>query len=696
LEVQLLAKSYLQLEIVLLPINTAPSTCTKAFSVQSRGDELATLHLQELESGCHKITWTATQNLTIRKLYYNKFILEDCIQLQTIPMVNESRWYGGAELFDSHYVSTATSGSIIPMQPFISSDIFASETKLGGILQALWLNSQGWSVSADSNSDKMVPLWVSFRDTSDNNYSSTALCLRGSYQSYSSRSCHRGLQDPSDPSPCPPLQLSYTVCKDNNLLTSWTRYQQQIPYNTSSPDRTALEKPIWSTWAEYKVFINQSAVLDYARRIVLSGYPHSVLEIDDRWSSSYGDFTFDTVKFPDPVAMIRELHSLNFSVMLWVTPFCDLDATVFEEGLQHRYWVLNSTTTAIDQPWKAYPVRWWENNRTGSAVLDVTNPAAMQWFTGRLRRLQLAMGVDGFKLDAGEVVYTPPLTDPHASYFNPLVFRNLTQPLQYTSLYASIANELGGFTEVRAAWHTQRNRNFVRVMDLDSVWGEKDGLGSVIPRVLLLGTLGYRFVLPDMVGGNGYGARGDLLFRGAPPAELYIRWLQCNLLLPMQLSIPPWRYRNDSLYSTVLQTASTVFRARERLLLFYRNAIRDAVFLGEPLARPMWFEAPEDPNSLGVEDQYLVGRWVVVAPVLQLHAVSRSVYLPPGRWVACSRVVKGESEEVETREVKGRNVSMSWKEMTLGKSPVIVGPITFILRDIFLDTLTPCFLKLML
>ena len=79
------------------------------------------------------------------------------------------------------------------------------------------------------------------------------------------------------------------------------------------------------------------------------------------------------------------------------------------------------------------------------------------------------------------------------------------------------------------------------MMDKDSHWGHDNGLRTMIPTALLFSTLGYPFILPDMIGGNVY--NGEEL----PSAELFIRWMQMNAFLPsMQFSISPWQYEEDS------------------------------------------------------------------------------------------------------------------------------------------------------
>lgn len=87
-------------------------------------------------------------------------------------------------------------------------------------------------------------------------------------------------------------------------------------------------------------------------------------------------------------------------------------------------------------------------------------------------------------------------------------------------------------TKVRCGYRTQRFPVFLRMGDKESRWGFDNGLRSLIPTVLTLGLLGYPFVLPDMVGGNGYNyeapAAGGNPFTSTrlPERELYIRWLE--------------------------------------------------------------------------------------------------------------------------------------------------------------------------
>jgi alpha-glucosidase (family GH31 glycosyl hydrolase) len=85
-----------------------------------------------------------------------------------------------------------------------------------------------------------------------------------------------------------------------------------------------IKSPIWSTWANFKARINDVNVKEYALDILANNYTHSQIEIDDKWQTEYGDFTFDTKKFPNIANFITELNGLGFRTTLWVHPFANI------------------------------------------------------------------------------------------------------------------------------------------------------------------------------------------------------------------------------------------------------------------------------------------------------------------------------------------------------------------------------------
>lgn len=119
--------------------------------------------------------------------------------------------------------------------------------------------------------------------------------------------------------------------------------------------------------ARYKMDVNQAKVEAFAREIAFHGFPRAHMEIDDRWSRAYGDFEFDETKFPDPAAMVRQLHELGFRVTLWVIPFAEPSSAAFAEGAELGHWLREPNGTVA-------LVQWWQGR---GSLLNVTSDSAL-------------------------------------------------------------------------------------------------------------------------------------------------------------------------------------------------------------------------------------------------------------------------------------------------------------------------------
>lgn len=154
-----------------------------------------------------------------------------------------------------------------------------------------------------------------------------------------------------------------------------------------------------------------------------------------------------------------------------------------------------------------------------------------------MKKLEI-LGFDSFKIDAGETSWLPKiakLTGPEDS-----------QPGIYTFNYTkNLAYYFGNKIEVRTGWRTQNLPIFVRMIDKDTTWAWNNGLPTLITTLLQMNLNGYVFVLPDMIGGNGY--TGDSFNSSELPSkEMFIRWLQANVFMPsLQFSFVPWQYDNQ-------------------------------------------------------------------------------------------------------------------------------------------------------
>lgn len=374
---------------------------------------------------------------------------------------------------------------------------------------------------------------------------------------------------------------------------------------TGIPDRRFFEVPQYNTWIELMYNQNQKQILEYAHAIVDNGMKPGILMIDEGWSEDYGVFDFYPGRFENPKAMMEELHSLGFSVMLWVTPHISPDSNAFRE-------LRNTDILLRDQHGKFAIREWWNGF---SCVLDLSNPSAVSWFHEKLRALQEKYHVDGFKFDAG---------DPTMYQAGDLSSQKRV-PLDCTADYAEFASGYP-FNELRAVWNMGGRPLVCRLQDKLHTWDKNKGLGTLIPNMIAQGLLGYYYGCPDMIGGGDY---SSFLGDGKLDEELYIRWLEVSLLCPMiQFSIAPWRILSEQNY----QIVKDLIAFRERYTPYILELAENAAQKHEPILRPLAYAFP-DQGFETEQGMYMLGSKYLIVPMLEKGGTSRTVTLPKGVWL---------------------------------------------------------------
>ena len=392
-----------------------------------------------------------------------------------------------------------------------------------------------------------------------------------------------------------------------NVREATENVLESMPKPTQAVDTALVRGPKWSTWSRYKTAVDQEKVLKFASEILELKYERSIMEIDDRWSSAYGELEFDSVKFPDVKAMVDDLHLKGFKVTLWVTPFVTEGTRAYKEGVKNGYFVKSKVLTPGHS--KAGFFSWWQP--TPVVAIDLTNKDAREWFLNGLKSLQTRYGIDGFKFDAGEPCFLPKEFETKVP---------MKHPSEYTKLWSTEIAKTFELCEVRSGHHSTNSGVWTRIGDTFSSWTTSNGLRSLIPHLLTSSIVGYPLCLPDMIGGNAYA--------GGPSKELFVRWAQANCFMPaMQFSIPPWEFGKD-----VSEATNKILKTRLKLIdLIEDLSIKSSKTL-QPICKPLWWLAPEDSNTFDINDQFCLGDDIVVAPVVYDKQRRREVYLPKGEW----------------------------------------------------------------
>ncbi|KAK0395722.1 hypothetical protein QR680_001399 [Steinernema hermaphroditum] len=467
--------------------------------------------------------------------------LKDTINL------NEASWYGGPQTNNMQWPLPKSSHEFAP---FITGDLFESSLNC---YEPYWLSSNLVAVHV---SDECVPLWTQHKEG------------------------YLNLQSL-------PYEAPFRNFQHKSLV---------FDYPKMTPTKLVIEKPIWTTWARYKETVNERSLLDFVGEVEAHGFEISQLELDDKWSTEYGEFEFDQHKFPNIPKVAELLKSKNIEFTLWIHPFVALSSKTAKNRNLHEIFVKTSDG-------KLGITRWWHGD---SYILDITHPKACEWLSSELDSLR-KLGVQRFKFDAGEVDYLP----------KDFLLNQGFTPNDFSKAFVTFASSYAA--EVRTAWRTQKQGVLVRTMDRLSSW--KDcGIETVLPILFNLAICGYHFNLPDMIGGNAYdGTHCD--------KELFIRWVQLNtFLFAMQFSISPWDYDEETV--EICQKMMT----KRRKYLHYLIKTFESATRGEVPIRPLWWVV-ESKEAFECDNQFFVGDDLMVAPVIRQHQRTRKVILPDGDWL---------------------------------------------------------------
>ncbi|KAE9554457.1 hypothetical protein FO519_002331 [Halicephalobus sp. NKZ332] len=516
--------------------------------------------------------------------------LKDTVYLGNLE---ENQWYGGPNILQQSYPLMKTEAKKgYDFCPYVIEDVYLSPSSGN---ERYWISSMKVAISVPSS----IPLWSKL---SDNGY----LSLQAQYED----SPYKNLPRPqASENPF----LAYTIVKGKKDIRLKDFHQTLSKMYLGHPkgciDDLLIEKPIWTTWARYGKSVNQEDVLQFFKEIQENNFPVSQIELDDKWTTEYGDFEIDTKKFPSFKSMVSELNSKDVRLTAWIHPFVNFESKNSKNPDLQNFFVKELPTS------KPKKTKWWNGE---GYIIDFTNFAAKNWFKDNLKKLQENYGIFSFKFDAGEVGYLPENFE--------LCSGN--EPNDYSRSYAHLASEFGTSVEDRVGSGNQEFPILIRTIDRLSRWIDV-GLATLIPSTLHFSLLGYYWNLPDIVGGNGYEMTeiGEKKLRN--DSELFIRWVQANaFLLVLQFSFCPWDYIDSEKVTSI---CLSVLNSRGKFVEYMKSECRKSVNMGIPLIRPLWWEL-ESTEAFLCDDEFLVGDRLLVAPVVREKTYSRKVILPEGTW----------------------------------------------------------------
>src|SRR5918911_462455 len=386
--------------------------------------------------------------------------------------------------------------------------------------------------------------------------------------------------------------------------------------------------PMWSfgLWMGRESYYSEDEVRDVAKKLRDHRIPSDVVHLDVGWFEvpHRCDLNFFDSGFPDPAKRISDLKEQGFRLSLWQLPYLNPKNPLHWPAIQEGYVVLTATG---DPP-------------ADDAIIDMSDPRAVEWYQDKLTRL-LEMGVGFFVADFGEAASLSGIYANRKSGFRE---HNL-YPLRYNKAVAEITEEVTGerIMWARSAWAGSQRYPVHWGGDAENTDG---AMASTLRGGLSLGLCGFSF-WGHFIGGFAYQS----------PKELYRRWLAyamlsshgcCNGAPPKE----PWEYDEE-----FVEEFRRIVELRYKLLPYVYAQAKLCSREGYPMVRTLFFEYPEDTTSWLVEDEYIFGRDILVAPLME-DVPSRNVYLPPGQWV--------DYQGGKTYE------GAAWHHITSGEIPIVL------------------------
>ena len=389
--------------------------------------------------------------------------------------------------------------------------------------------------------------------------------------------------------------------------------------------------PEWAAgfWQCKLRYRTQEEFLAAAREFKRRGLPLSVLVIDFRHWRHWGDWKLDPQFWPDPRAMVRELDAMGARIMIspWVmmeersenfAEFRRLGIYVKGPGGVEAWWPGDPPGTTPEHP--------ADRPRGRTLQYDPTHPDAGPFLWERWRRNYVDLGIKTFWLDPCDDLSLIADYDKVRYHAGPGVEANCFYPVAHQkTVYDGLqaAGEPEVVTICRSSWAgSQRYGASPAAHDIASSFAH---LREYLMAGLNLAMAGIPWGAAE-IGGFVTPQEQDDEFR-----ELVVRWYQYGVFTPIfrthghRSNNEPWNIGGDT-----YRHIRAALMLRERLRPYVLAQMKVAAERGIPPMRPLFFDFPDDAGAAEVEDQFLFGPDLLVAPIVEYRARQRQVYLPVG------------------------------------------------------------------
>ncbi|WP_156285780.1 glycoside hydrolase family 31 protein [Oceanivirga salmonicida] len=362
--------------------------------------------------------------------------------------------------------------------------------------------------------------------------------------------------------------------------------------------------PIWSfgLWMSRITYDNEKQVREVVDNFRNLKIPLDVIHLDTGWFEEDWkcNYKFSKRRFENPKKMIKDLNENGVKISLWQLPYITPTNSLYNEAYKNGYYVKGLDGEVP----------------TEDIIIDFSNNEAINWYKNKLKSL-FEIGISAIKVDFGEAA---PYNSIYSSGKSGRYEHNL-YPLRYNKVVSDITNKCNNENIIwaRSAWAGSQRYPLHWGGDAEITDG---AMAATLRAGLSLGLCGFTFWSNDIGG-----------FTKKSPEELYARWLAFGMMCSHsrahgQPPKEPWEYSEE--FSNLFKK---IVELKYNLLPYILEESQISCNKGYPLIRTLFFEYPDDETCYNIEDQYFLGKKIMIAPLFEENKGERLVYLPKGIWV---------------------------------------------------------------
>jgi alpha-glucosidase len=333
------------------------------------------------------------------------------------------------------------------------------------------------------------------------------------------------------------------------------------------------------------------------------------------------DWHYHEEMYPDLPKDIERLHRKGIRFLSYINPYLVNDGVLYREGHEKGYF-------AKKPDGSDYLVDFGEFY---CGVVDLTNPEAFTWFKEIIKKYTIGIGCDGWMADFGEYLPTDDIVLHNGA--SPMIEHN-RWPVRWAACNYEALAETGNLGKIvyfmRAGGHgSQKYCDLLWAGDQSVDFSRHDGLCTVICAALSAGMTGNGLTHSDI---GGYTS----LFGNDRTKELFLRWAEMAVFTPFMRTHEGNRPDENFQFYDDEDSIRQMARLTDIFTMlspYTKDCVRENHEKGIPVQRPLFLEYEDDPETYGLQFQYMLGSDVIVAPVIREGTKELSLYLPEGEWI---------------------------------------------------------------